>query len=240
MVDKKNFKKELSSLNNELNEILTKENFKIPQDYLYKDNEQHSSSNFKEFEILSMIKDVREEINLLRRNMFNDLESFVNKKINSQQEKFFEKIEQSVSKLLRESMISRSQHISELKSEFSNFHMKINKIEEEIDNLKNLSVNTKSISQEIQTYQFELENSFNNKLSDLEHSLISRFIEISHSLSSKTNNLENNNTKKLPSPPNKNNFLENKNQGETQTYKLSSKVENRISRIDAALRKLEQ
>ena len=238
MVDNKKIIKELSSLNEELNEILKKENIKIPQSYLYK-NEQNHPINSNEFELLSMIKDVRDEINILRRNLFSDIESFVNKKINNDQDKFFQKIEESVSKLLKESIISRNQHISELKHEFSNTNIKINKLTEEIDNLKSLNSTTKSIYQEIQTYQFELENNLKSKIDNLENSLTSRFVEISYSMKSNGSNnspqvLELKN-QYLPT-----NNVQNNNREVVKTSELSSKIESRISRIDAALRKLEE
>ncbi|MFT4244178.1 MAG: hypothetical protein ACMXYB_01840 [Candidatus Woesearchaeota archaeon] len=194
MVEKKEIKNELKKLNKELSEIIYNENLNIPEKILYNQEFDSDRLTFNELELLTLIQDVRDEISILRRNLFSDIESYTHKKINSQQEKFFEKIESSFSKILKESMISRTQHVKEIKNEFSQFHEKINYLEKEIGDIKTQNQIMTKIQEGIQFNQTSI------------------------------------NTQSFPV----------QNQMDTNTSRIQSNVESRISKIDTALRKFEQ
>lgn len=194
MVEKKEIKIELKKLNNELSKLIANDNIKISQDFLYSQEFNSDKLTFNELELLTLIQDIRDEISILRRNLFTDIELYIHKKINSEQEKFFEKIENSFSRVLKESMISRTQHIQEIKYEFSQIHEKINNFEKEFNDLKTQNQIMTKIQEGIQFNQTSL------------------------------------NTQSFPV----------QNQISSNTSRIQSNVESRISRIDSALRRLQE
>ncbi|MCH8519555.1 MAG: hypothetical protein LAT82_02265 [Nanoarchaeota archaeon] len=242
MIDNKKIKDEIKKLNIELESVIKNSNLKLPQ---LSNIKQFNTPNSLEinsdaFQLLNLIQDVRDEISLLRRNLFSDIESFVNKKINVEQEKFFERIESSFSKVLKESILSRTQHIQEMKNEFSIFHMKMNKINEEIDNLNASNDHIKTLlhneQSNILTNLEEIDNKFFNTQNLIQENFkfqIQLIKEIKNNPNVSEEIFENkiNYDSKKPINFNKNSI---------QTSKLPSKVENRISRIDAALKRLEE
>lgn len=194
MVEKKEIKIQLKNLNKELSKLMEDKDINISQNFLYSQEFNSDKLTFNELELLTLIQDIRDEMSLLRRNLFTDIEAYIHKKINNEQEKFFEKVEQSFSKVLKESMLSRTQHIQEIKYEFSQIHEKIHKFEKEFNDLKVQNNIMTRIQEGIQFNQTNL------------------------------------NTQSFPI----------QNQFNSNTSRIQSNVENRISRIDTALRRLQE
>lgn len=113
MVIKNNVKKELNKLNDELDSHLDVSS--VGDDFsVFEKKLKDDSLNF---DTLTLLKDIRDEMSLLRKNVFSDAESLISRKIKKDQELFFTKIQENFLKLSNHVVSSKDHNFQSLRAE---------------------------------------------------------------------------------------------------------------------------
>lgn len=124
MVLKNDIKKELAELNKELNSQL---DFSTGSDDFTVFEKQVKADSLN-FETLTLLKDIRDEMSLLRKNVFSDAESLITRKIKHDQELFFNKIKENFLTLSNQVVSSKDHNFQALRAENLNLQNELKKL----------------------------------------------------------------------------------------------------------------
>lgn len=108
-------KKELEKLNKEIDKHMPLSNLNSSLE-LFEQNESQSSAQLN-FDTLSLLQDIRDEMSLLRKNIFTDAESLISRKVQKDQEDFFNKVQESLFKLSSKMLQSKDHNYYSLRNE---------------------------------------------------------------------------------------------------------------------------
>ncbi|MFP4401662.1 MAG: hypothetical protein ACLFPL_00375 [Candidatus Nanoarchaeia archaeon] len=165
MVELNSIKKELSKLNSELEKYVPYASLNYSN---LKSLNQLNDSQASNIEILTFLQDVRDELSLLRKHAFNDIESLVTKKLHTQQDEFLSKIRQTFERLSQDLIASRNaqsrqilEQLESINHELTNQSLEIKSIHQKIDNMQE-----EVYSSQYQMFKqiSEVENSLNSSI----------------------------------------------------------------------------
>lgn len=244
MTSSNSIKKELLNYNKELEKYLTKVPFDMSQDFSF---DKLSDTQATNLEVLSFIQDIRDEMSLLRKHLYSDVQSLVTKTLRAEQEKHLTQMRHDFNSMIKEMADSKNYLLSKIRDETAQVH----------HDLKDVDIDVGTINSKIDTLVQAVYDANQNQIS-LQNQVSTRLKEIETELLVNQHAIEgfNNSLKKdyVHSPGDfpMNQHNQQLNVASKQIKSISSKVgnesenceqklvEHRIARIDAALHKLNE
>ena len=237
MVTTNNIKKELSNYNKELEKYISKVSYNSVEDLSFEKLSDNQSTNL---EVLTFIQDIRDEMSLLRKHLYSDVQSLVTKTLKADQDKQLSEMKKNFNSMIKEMAESKNYLLNKIRDEIANMH----------HDLKNTNMDVVTINSKIDTLvqavydanqnQISIQDDVSNRLKEIETELLVN----QHVINGFNNSLKkeymhfDNDSKTIPK------VLGNESSKSHSTvYDLNKKIEedfieHRIARIDAALDKL--
>lgn len=222
MAKNNNLTSELSKLNKDLDKHLTDISVDVTQ--FDKFNTGLNDSQAVNFEVLTFLQDVRDEMSLLRKHLFNDVQSLVTKTLRAEQDQMLAQMQKQFNSVLKDIVDSKNHHMMQLRNEQAHLELEVSSMKTTLEHLN---------SKIDKLVQHVYEDS-NRELS-YQNELDSRLIEIENELLVNQHKLEGIQGRRRLSTLKPLRSRETF-QIETDEDKL---IEHRIARIDAALNRLQ-
>lgn len=239
MVSTNNIKKELSEYNKELEKYVSRVSLDSAEDLSFEKLSDNQSTNL---EVLTFIQDIRDEMSLLRKHLYSDVQSLVTKTLRAEQEKHLTQMRNDFNSMIKEMADSKNYILNKIRDETAHIH----------HDLKNTNIDVTTINNKIDTLVQAVYDANQNQVS-IQDEVSSRLKEIEtellvnqHAIDGFNNSLkkdfaQSHNNMSLTHNTNKeqksqsNHFFEKNN-----SFKDDQFIEHRIARIDAALHKLNE